>query len=262
MHSLVKARIWKLPTSPAVSFCGMPFEFTGFRSHLSHPLKKNFLEAKVLVSCLFSKSFVLTYLGSEMPSLVFRHFKEDPSADEGTRVWVSAMMLPTGPISPTFCQGVSSLEKVITFVWVMILNPYFFKYSICSFHLFFFLGKSTYSLRVGVIVSFFDAPGQTGLSCTCCLLPSPFWCVLVHMVIIGFQARVLQEASCFSRVGISLYSFCIPNTSHRAWPLAHGQPIYKWVPSTAFSFSWFLLRVQSGIFLCLPGMCFWLWKME
>lgn len=134
-----------------------------------------------------------------MPSLVFRHFKEDPSADEGTRVWVSAMMLPTGPISPTFCQGVSSLEKVITFVWVMILNPYFFKYSICSFHLFFFLGKSTYSLRVGVIVSFFDAPGQTGLSCTCCLLPSPFWCVLVHMVIIGFQARVLQEASCFSR---------------------------------------------------------------
>jgi len=122
------------------------------------PQEKNFLEAKVPVSGFSSKSFVLTYLGYEMPSLVFRHFKEDPSAVEGNHVWVSAMMLPTGLISPTSRQGVSSLEKVITFIWVMNLYPYFFKYSTCSFHLFFFLGKSTYSLRFSVMVPFFWCP--------------------------------------------------------------------------------------------------------
>lgn len=171
------------------------------------PQEKNFLEAKVPVSHFSSTSFVLTYLGYEMPSLVFRHFKEDPSTVEGNHVWVSAMMLPTGPVSPTSCQGVSSLKKVNTFIWVMNLYAYFFKYSTCSFHLFFFLGKSTYFLRFGVMVPFFDAPGLTGQSFATCLLLSPFWCVLVYMVIIGFQVCVLQEASRFSRVGIGLYSF-------------------------------------------------------
>lgn len=153
----------------------MPFEFTGFFSHLSHPLKKKFPLGTSSCIILFPPN-LLFCLGYKRPSLVFRHFKESPTEVKGNHVWVSAMMLPTGCMSPTFCQGVSSLKKVI-----IILNSYFFKYSPCSFYLFLFLKKIHLFFKIWCNGAFFDAPGQTGQSFVPCLLPSLFWYVLLHI---------------------------------------------------------------------------------
>lgn len=86
-------------------------------------------------------------------------------------MWVSIVMSHIDFTSSTSSQGVSFFPREGNQIGIG-YNSYFFRYFICSFRLFFFLGKSTSSLRFGVMVPVFDTSGHTGpfVSIPCSLL--------------------------------------------------------------------------------------------